>query len=213
MSASPKSFSRKDRPLTKEGFDRLLVCLDPDPESAAKRYEELRRGLITFFAFRNMEDPSALADETFNRAARSLSEGKEIYSQNPAAWFYAIARNIWLAALARSGQTIPLPDEGNAFENQRAPSPEQLIADAEDRATSEQQLACLDRCLRMLLPEERELITQYYHGTAGEKIANRQLIAERLGLQQAALRKRASRLRARVADCTFNCLSAARPAK
>ncbi|MFN0085758.1 MAG: RNA polymerase sigma factor [Blastocatellia bacterium] len=205
MSASPNTLSRKDRSLTKEGLDRLLESLDPDPESAARRYEELRRGLITFFTFRDQEDPAALADVTFNRAANSLIEGKEIFSQNPAAYFYAIARNVWLGNLARGRQTIPLPNGDHAFESERSPSPEDLIAKIEDRAASEQRLHYLDRCLQILPIEERELIIHYYQGSAGEKIANRQHLAERLGVRPAALRKRASRLRAKLADCLRNC--------
>ncbi len=211
MADSPNPLPRKDRSLTQEGFSLLLARLGSDPENAARRYEELRRGLITFFAFRNLEDPAALADETFNRAAHSLSEGKEILAEDPAAYLYAIARNIWLAAVTRGPQTLPYPEEDSAFEHRQAPSPEDLLTAIEIRIESEQQLSCLDRCLNELPLEERNLILRYYQGTAGDKIANRQLLAEQLGLQPPALRKRASRLRTKLADCLRACLSTPHP--
>src|SRR5262245_56359395 len=64
--------------LNREALDRLLEALDPDRESASRRYEELRRKLINLFAWERSETPEDLADETLNRLARRLSEGVTI---------------------------------------------------------------------------------------------------------------------------------------
>jgi len=45
------------RPLRSEQLEALLQRLGPDREQAGLRYEQLRRGLITVFGYRNCEHP------------------------------------------------------------------------------------------------------------------------------------------------------------
>lgn len=82
---------KKEWVLTREAFDKLLACLDRDRERAAEKYEEIRNALITFFEHRGCLSPQEYADETINRVARRLSEGKEIYANNAASYFYGVA--------------------------------------------------------------------------------------------------------------------------
>jgi hypothetical protein len=101
---------RKDRTLTANAFALLLHCLDADREQAAVKYEEARQSLITFFAFRNVSNPSAMADETFNRVACRLAEGQQITTPNPLHYFYAVARNVWRESLTHSTRQVPFTD-------------------------------------------------------------------------------------------------------
>src|ERR1700741_3849122 len=90
---------RRDSRLTQASFDHLLSCLGPDPESAAGEYVRLWDALFTYFAVRGAEAPDLLTDETFDRAARRLSEGQSIFTARPANYFYGVARNVWLESL------------------------------------------------------------------------------------------------------------------
>lgn len=195
--------------MTPQSFDRLLVCLDENRERAASRYEELRGGLVMFFTFRSAADPHSLTDEVFDRAARRLDEGSEIYADNLASYFYAIARNLWREVVARPYSIEPLPEQlparaANVF---HTVSPEQLLSEIEAQFDSEKRLDCLSHCLEKLSAQERDLIVSYYSGEGGTKIANRLALADGLGVEQSALRKRASRLRTRLASCISGCVS------
>src|SRR5262249_58317442 len=92
--------SRKERELTPEAFKKLLAKLDPNPETAGGKYEELRRQLIKFFEWRGSFFPDELADETLNRVARKIDEGEEI-EKNLIALALGIARFVFLETLKR----------------------------------------------------------------------------------------------------------------
>ena len=85
---------KKDWVLTKEALDKLLACLDQNREQAASRYEIIRRKLMKYFECRGCCSPEDLADETINRVARRIYEGKEIWTSEPANYFYGVARNV-----------------------------------------------------------------------------------------------------------------------
>ena len=80
--------------LTREAFDKLLASLDPNREVAAQKYERIRGRLANFFEYRGCSSPDDYADVTINCAAKKISEGSEIYSNNPLSFFIGIARNI-----------------------------------------------------------------------------------------------------------------------
>jgi RNA polymerase sigma factor (sigma-70 family) len=190
---------KKDWVLTQDALKRLLTCLDPDQERSAQKYEDIRRALITFFECRQSPSPEDHADETINRVARRLSEGKEIYVENPASYFYGVARNI----LKEQWEKLPA-----------ASAPLDLfhdpVRDSElhlEREQRERQLECLEHCLRGLTAKDRELIGEYYQGETGVKIQNRKSLAEKLGVPLNALRLRALRIREKLEDCVALCLN------
>jgi DNA-directed RNA polymerase specialized sigma24 family protein len=196
---------KKDWVLTQDAFDGLLSSLDADRERAAERYEALRRALTTYFEFRDVPSPEELADETINRVARRLSEGREIYAGNPNSYFYGVARNVWREHLAAPGKAVSSVDDlppGRVA----ADDPFESRARAAERAEYERRLECLEGCLGGLKPDERGLITDYYQGERDVKIGNRKALADRLGLPTNALRIRACRLRARLEDCVRACV-------
>ncbi|HWC76445.1 MAG TPA: hypothetical protein VG778_03235, partial [Blastocatellia bacterium] len=82
--------SRQKWALTQEAFDKLLACLDPDRETAGKKYLEIRGNLLRFFEWRGCPFPEDHADETVNRVAKRVSQGEELL--NPQAYFMGVAR-------------------------------------------------------------------------------------------------------------------------
>ncbi len=210
FTSSPGSRARKPRGLTPGQFARLLDSLAADREVAAEGYEEIRRALITFFEFHPTGfHPADEADEVFNRVARRLDEGREIYALQPRHYFYAVARNLWRERRASPVNEVAL--ENQAIPRHHQPrTPLQLIEAAEDERHRERRLRCLEECLQRLDPAERELIVAYYHGSGGDKIRQRQALAARYGTTVANLRVRTSRLRAKLEDCAARCLKRSR---
>ena len=190
--------------LTEDTFNKLLGRLDLDRELAAEKYEDIRQMLIVYFESRGSPFPYEQCDETIDRVARKLAEGREIYTGSPGTYFYAVARNVWREWLAEPGRVTPL----DALPQHQYPSvdPREVYAVTEDRRRSERKLDCLERCLRSLPPEQRELITLYYRGERGAKIEGRRDLARRLGVPLNALRIRASRLRAKLEACVRRCV-------
>jgi len=190
---------KKDWVLTQDALKSLLACLDPDQERAGQKYEDIRRALITFFECRRSSSPEDHADETINRVARRLSEGKEIYVENPASYFYGVARNVlkehWESVPAASGRLELSHDPSRDDERQS------------EREQRERRLECLEQCLQRLIAQDRELIGTYYQGETSVKIQNRKSLAEKLGLPLNALRLRALRIREKLEDCVERCLS------
>ncbi len=210
MTTTPGSRVRKPRGLTSDQFFKLLSSLGADSETAAEQYEEIRRSLITFFEFHPTGfHPADEADDVFNRVARRLDEGREIYASQPRHYFYAVARNLWRERRASPVNEVAL--ENQAIPRHRQPrTPLQLIEAAEDERLSERRLRCLQTCLQRLDPAERELIVAYYHGEGGDKIRQRQALAARYGTTVANLRVRTSRLRDKLEACVTRSLKPSR---
>jgi hypothetical protein len=57
----------KKREFNQEAFDQLLTWLNPDRERSGKKYEEIRKRLITIFTCRGCLIPKELSDETIDR--------------------------------------------------------------------------------------------------------------------------------------------------
>src|SRR5436190_11219111 len=89
---------KRDLVLTKGGFDNLLEVLDPDRKRAAEQYEHVRRSLIRYFDWRGSTSAEEDADDTIDRLARKLNEGKveDIY-----AFALGVARNVARESLRR----------------------------------------------------------------------------------------------------------------
>ena len=137
---------KKNWILTRDAFDKLLASLDADRSSAAEKYEDIRRTLVTYFEFRDVAAPEELVDETLDRVARRLDEGQEVYASNPASYFYAVARNVWreyLASPNRAASSLVDMPEGKV----RAEDPSVTRERDAERAEREKRLTCLERCL------------------------------------------------------------------
>ena len=179
--------------LTEPALDKLLAALSEDREEAGDSYLLLLKNLVRYFDVRGISSSESAADEVINRLARKLESGKDIENVNTYA--LGIARMLTLE-LRKS------PDQKTSNE-----LPEISVAPEEPvESPHERELACLDKCLREIPAEKKELITGYYRGERREKIENRKKMADDLGIPQNALRSRAVRLRGRLESCIRKCI-------
>lgn len=180
--------------LTQEAFDKLLLALGDNRESASQKYLEIRSNLTRFFEWRGCSFPEDHADETINRVAKKVAEGEEIL--NPSGYAMGVARLLLLEIIkGRQREQAALNEIGTASE---------AYVESDD---GESRLKCLNRCLQSLSGDNRDLILQYYQGEKGDKIQNRKKLLEHLGIPVNTLRMRALRLRERLQECVETCLA------
>lgn len=178
-------------PVTMDNFNELLDWLNPDHDQAGRKYEDIRRRLIRMFMHRGCMTAEDLADETITRVARKVPEVKTSFNpgDDPALYFYGVARNVYREYVKRKPEPIPPPP----------PPPD----DPEDITP---QYNCLEKCLSHLPARNRELILEYYESEEGPKIENRKKLANRFGLALNALRIRTHRIRIELKKCVMECL-------
>lgn len=188
--------ARQKWSLTQEAFDKLLVALGGDRESAAQKYVEIRSNLVRFFEWRGCSFPEDHADETINRIAKRVAEGEEIL--NYSGYSLGVARLLLLEInKGRQREQLALAEIGQASE---------FYEEADD---GERRLVCLRSCLQTLTTDNRDLILEYYQGEKGEKIQNRKKLMDRLGIPVNTLRMRALRLREKLQSCVEECAGGA----
>jgi DNA-directed RNA polymerase specialized sigma24 family protein len=187
----------RPRALDSDEFEALLRQLGSDREQAGHAYEELRRRLVTVFAYRGCVAPDVLADETLDRVARKVSEAASADWRDLRPFVFGVAWNV-----ARE-----------SFRTMRTVSVDELDpADTRRPGTSiavERRHACLDSCLTRLRSDERRLVLDYFQADRQEKIAIRSAMATRLRITPNALRIRVHRVTATLAACMRQCLELA----
>ncbi len=164
----------------------------------------MRRRLVSYFGRKRCLSPDDLADETLNRVARRLEEQQVITDAPPARYCYIVAKFVFLEYLRGT--------EHNQASLDGVKGPSRAASDLaassgpdagdEDR---ERLLDCLDRCLRQLKADDRELILEYYPGDQRAKIEHRRELAARLDVTANALSIRACRIRRRLEACVSAC--------
>jgi len=189
--------------VSQESFDRLLQQLDSDRETAGERYLQIRERLTKFFQWRNVAVPEDLADRTIDRVTRRIEEGAEIRTENVYLFFHGVAVNIlreyWKEA--QKVQAKPLD------EVQELHTPAENPMEVKERQGEQDlKLSCLDGCVHKLPAQQLTLITQYHKGQGGAKIAQRNALAEQLGIPLNALRIRAFRIRGDLENCISDCV-------
>lgn len=181
--------------LTDEAFGLLLDKLDADRERAGAKYEIWRRKLVSLFVWEQCASPEDLADETFNRLAKKLTDGEQI--REIERYLYGVARLILFEDRKRQRR------EQRAFEQLSA----QTSNTSEESEDDERTLVCVRQCLENLEPEQRTLILAYYAGDHRARIENRQKLAQELNISPDVLRKRVFRLRGKLEVCAKKCLN------
>ena len=177
---------KKNWKLSQEAFDALLEWLDSDREQAAMKYEDIRRRLIKIFTGRASAEAEDLADETINRVTSKLDEIQD-YTGDRGRYFFGVANKVYFEYLRRKPpQPPPLPPV--------------------DSTQVELEYHCLERCIQGLSEENRELLLAYYGSDGREKIDQRRLQAEKLGIAPNALRLRAFRIRQQLLECVEKCI-------
>lgn len=180
-------------------FDLFLSWLDPDREEAGKKYEIVRRRLITLFQARGCAEAEDLADETINRVIRRAPELVNIYEGEPIRYFYKVAQHLHLEYLNGHAKKRrdPLPEKW----------PDLPHRTTEETDQKEQAYQCLELCLSKLTPNNRELVIRYYQENKQAKIEHRKSLAEWLGIPINALRTRLCRIRETLQECVGECVA------
>jgi len=200
----PRTDPKKDWILSQSAFRRLLSWLDEGKDSDGQRYLEMRRRLALYFDRKNCPSPDELADETLNRVARRLEEEGSIRSDAPAHYCYIVARFVFLEYLRKPEPADLSIDAGAGLEPR---SPGLAHSPDNEQMDKEEWLECLERCVKELDPDYRELIIGYYAGEQRVKIDNRRAMAAKLGITMNALSIRACRIRERLEGCVRKCAS------
>ena len=183
--------TRQKWSLTQTAFDSLLACLDSDRDIAADRYLRMRRNLVRLFEWRGCSTPEEYADETINRCARKIQEGEQI--RDLASYSIGVARMLVREMCRDRFLQARSLDE----------TPE-LCARPEMQSDLEPRVEVLRLSLKELSHDDRFLILNYYKGDKSDKIKNRKMLSERLGVGASTLRMRALRIRERLQLCTQN---------
>lgn len=176
---------RLERQPTETEFETLLKWLDPDLTKAAEKYLLIGRKLQQYFTNRQCFDAEHLADRTINRVIQKLPEIMDDYVGEPMNFIHRVAHFIFLEYQkeSKSSPTIwPDPVEPN-----------------------EEQLQCLEKCLRDFSPDEAELLLTYYRHEGQAKIHWHDKMAAKLGIEIGALRNRVFRLRRKLYPCVLKC--------
>jgi DNA-directed RNA polymerase specialized sigma24 family protein len=174
--------------LSQEAFFRLLERLNADPILAGEEYEKLRARLMYFFERKGCRIPAELTDETINRVARKVGEGIKI--EDVFKYSYGVARLVLL-----EHWNDPKREWEQLDERFSSPKP--------DREFDDYRLECMEKCLRALPPEDRDLIVK--NCTLDKK--GKEELARSLELTINAFRIRVFRIRTRLHECREKCLS------
>ena len=159
----------------------LLAILDPDVERAEGKYLELWQKLERFFEWKQASDPADLVQETMARALSNLQAGKTITTEDPARYFFGIAKN-----LIKEGWK---PRRQEQLEDHEF-SGEAATFLGLDRA---EQNIYLKECLHELSQEDFDLLSAYIEGEAKEWGSAR-------GLRPGTVRLRVYRIRKRIEE-------------
>lgn len=161
-------------------------------ELAAAEYERLRFRLTAYFAFRKCLFADELTDETINRVA--LKIGSEVI-ENKNAYFYGVARNVYLESLRKEKRFVNIDDVIVS-----AALPE---IETSDRSTGD----FLDKCLQELTSDSRSLILEYMSESKQAKIDLHKQLADALKMSQTALRMKIVRIKQKLRLCLQECMA------
>jgi RNA polymerase sigma factor (sigma-70 family) len=179
-----------------EQFEKLLNWLSDDRETAGEKYALIRDRLVRIFYARGSHQADDLADETIDRVAKKIDTIYDSYEGDPALYFYAVARNVFLES-TRAPRAAELTD--NIYHTE----PDDAEAEVEN---DDRYHECLEKCLQKLDPAQREFIIGYYSDSKRAKVERRKSIAAELGISDKALRIRAFRLRENLRKCITACI-------
>ena len=177
--------------LSQSSFDQFLAVLDPNRERAGQEYEALRTRIVKFFEWRACQFPDDLADETLDRVIKKVALGVEI--DDHINYVYGVARLVYLEAWKQQVK------ERAVVVNM----PTMTVVEDEDE---DLRYTCLERCLKELSDNGREMILSYYRDDKQAKIDHRKTIAEKFNISLNALRIKTLRLRSKLEQCVQTCL-------
>lgn len=183
--------------LKSEEFETLLGWLSEDREEAGAEYNKIRAGLLRYFRYKGCSDSHTLADETLNRVAAKIPTLDESKNYKKITVILGFAKNIVFEHLRnRKKENDKLKAhllENNTFESA-------------EEAENSGKIACMNKCLKEISAQEREIFFEYYGQENQKKSVARRQLAERIGCEMRALQVRVFRLRGILAKCIENCM-------
>jgi DNA-directed RNA polymerase specialized sigma24 family protein len=183
--------------LNKESFDALLNWLNPEPELAAQKYEQIRHGLIKVFRWHGHDDAEDLADEVISRVVGRAIEQSKTYVGDPARYFYGVAKKVLLESSRRRPRPTTLSPNLETIDD---------FARAEENTRKERLDFCLEKCLQEQNNANRKLILRYYRENKEPKTTFRKMLANELAIDTNALRVRIYRIRHALKNCIEDCM-------
>jgi DNA-directed RNA polymerase specialized sigma24 family protein len=198
--------SAGNRGRNREDWAKLLLRLDPSAECAEEKYNGVRFRLVTFFKSHHCAVPEDLADEVLHRVAAKL-DTEEI--RDVMQFCIGVARYVLHETYKREQREIhieALPAGPNGVPDGHDPEKEIV-----KKLYEERRLDCLRHCLASLMPDDRQLIIQFYSAEEKLQIPFRKQLASIFGITVPTLRGRACRIRAQLETCVNLCLES--PAK
>ncbi|HEV7766643.1 MAG TPA: hypothetical protein VGQ76_16700 [Thermoanaerobaculia bacterium] len=177
-------YAVKEWVLTQPALARLLRWLDTDAADAARKYEETRQALIRYFECRGCHTPEDHADQTIDRVAKRIDEGVELWIEEPARYFYGVAKHVL-----------------QEYQRRQSDSWSRALYATDAPETLQRRFDSMGRCLEALPPEARDLLVEYCSAEKRGREQARQALAERLGITINTLRLRVHRLREHLTRC------------
>ena len=190
---------KKEWVLTQDTFDTLLNWLDPNPDRAGMKYENIRLRLIKIFTCRQCWAAEELADETINRVVARVTDVVKDYEGDPALYFYGVARNVE----REYRRKLHLQDSDASADDAARPTVSAGTVWVDD---AEPEYECLERCLDSLPTNNRKMVLEYYQQERQAKIDHHKRLADELGIAVNALRIRVHRIRRALGECVRDCL-------
>jgi RNA polymerase sigma factor (sigma-70 family) len=176
--------------LTQERFAKFLAWLNPVAEKAGEEYERLRFRLMTYFSNRKCRFSEDLADETINRVILKINSEK---IEKKLAFCYGVARNVFLESLRKEKKHQNI---------------DELQVKSEDEETEDSPYKeCLDKCLKKLPKESRNLILDYFSESKQAKVDLHKKMSDALGISKTALRMKILRIKKKLKMCIQKCLA------
>jgi DNA-directed RNA polymerase specialized sigma24 family protein len=160
---------------------QLLAVFDQDPKRAEQRYLELHQKLVRYFEWNQAAEPEDMAQEALKRGLTRLQDGQRITTDDPAGYFFGIARN-----LVREGWTL----------RKTEPLEDQPLVAAQPsfrNLNPSEQVVFLRQCLDNLPKEDIEMLLAYVEGNGEDW-------GRTMGLEPGALRLRIHRLRKKLEE-------------
>jgi DNA-directed RNA polymerase specialized sigma24 family protein len=162
----------------------LLALLGGEPSCADEQFRLLRQKLLCFFEWNRCRSPEDLTHEVICRVLRRLSEGQQIYAENPHSYFFGVARNVLHEEWKRpASEPVSLPENFDA---------EQHAGEACGLNLVEQRVL-LGQGLRRLPPEDSDLIVRYFS-------EGPDLLCRQMGISANAMRIRVCRIRKKLEE-------------
>jgi RNA polymerase sigma factor (sigma-70 family) len=194
--------------VSEQSWDDLFDFLDPGRKhkqgeerdrEAERRYREIVRKLVYFFAGRGCTDAEDLAIESLLRVAAKCRQVDITTAGDCTRYFYGVARNVlheWHRENLRHSKTR------DALQRELT----RLGAQTSRAWKGEEALdRCLDRCLIRLTVRARRLILDYYGAERTAKIERHRLLADQFGKSLNALRIEIHRIRKTLRECVTEC--------